>query len=879
MSAVSSAVASSAACVRPALTRAFVWVFIGSLAVRLLWAAHAQITPISDAYSYDRMALHWVETGEFRSRILDIEYRVGLRQAPDAAPAYIAYRTPGYIAFLAAIYATCGHNWTAVAAAQAVLGALTSALLVLLAGRTVSRRVGITAGVLHALWPTAVVYVPMLAADNLAVFLVVAGLGALVAAQQARGRTQQWLLAMLSGLAGGAALLTRPVSLFFVPAWLLLALYDPLRRERKARVLACCAGAMILTVAPWLWRNHALGYGWTTISTQGGYALWWGNNWRSTDGGNPPPPREPNHHKLGELEQYQLYKQKARQWIRANPGRYLALSLVRLARHVGTSPDVFAAKYFFPTPENDELVCAGYWPKQYPASVVEAGRQLELRNRRWHQYARVVAAPLMLLAVALALARPRQFAYVLAPLACYVGGLSLTVVAGRYRLMSDPLFLVPLAALVCDLLFGSHDLGRWGGRGVKLALVVLAVGGSVALFVTGADRRLYTLGPGWEPNPPYAHLGPQQVRIDVQDGDTTRSLSSRTCATELTREPAGLNCRVRGSSDTSDHQYGGIRVPVRGGMNAVVLDVTWLDPECIQSIYATGRGEVAQSDGTLKREDILRWEWHARGRNTMPPDKRGTYVLTPDAGAAHFKKQEGGRGRTAGPPATSCIDEFRLVVRVQPTTSAGFILHDLAFVLPGAPRDAAAGRRVALSPADLDEVRRRATGGCDVQLTRTDSELRCALRAGPVGDEPATGGIRFRTPESRALELELSVWQAESLERVTVTGYDAEGGTVARWAWPMDARGARPVSGFQATYRFVPSVPSGYFEPRTFGEQPIVTWRVAADLRPNANSSFAIHAARVTLAGAAESAPSADSAGEAQPTEEPPDDADAGPME
>ena len=50
------------------------------------------------------------------------------------------------------------------------------------------------------------------------------------------------------------------------------------------------------------------------------------------------------------------------------------------------------------------------------------------------------------------------------------------------------LFLVPLAALVCDLLFGSHDLGRWGGRGVKLTLVVLAIGSSVALFVTGADR-------------------------------------------------------------------------------------------------------------------------------------------------------------------------------------------------------------------------------------------------------------------------------------------------------------------------------------------------------------------------------------------------------
>lgn len=88
----------------------------------------------------------------------------------------LAYRTPGYPGLLALIYLAVGHSWKAAAMFQALLGALTSGMLVLLAATVVSVRASAAAGLLHTFSPAALAYVPILASENLAIPLVVGGL-------------------------------------------------------------------------------------------------------------------------------------------------------------------------------------------------------------------------------------------------------------------------------------------------------------------------------------------------------------------------------------------------------------------------------------------------------------------------------------------------------------------------------------------------------------------------------------------------------------------------------------------------------------------------------------------------------------------------------
>lgn len=827
---------------RPGMTRAgrglirpAIGVFVLSLILRLIWASAAHVTPISDHYGYDATALHWAQTGEYRH--LGAEWR--------------AYRPPGYPAFLALLYLAVGHNHTAASVAQAALGALTSGLLVLLAGRVVGRRAATVSGLLHTFCPTAVAYVPVLASDNLAVFLLVAGLTGLLWSHEGRPGPGI-LLAAAGGVAYAGMFLTRPVAVFLLPAWLWLAWRGPGAGRRRMANLVACSVLLLLGVGSWFVRNHALGFGWTTITTQGGYALWWGNNGRSLDGGNPAPPQLAAGRRMSEIEQHRFYQRQALEWIRDNPGRYLALSGVRLLRYFGTQPDTWAAKYFFPSVENDKAILSRYWKgSRWPERAVsdeyaERGVTLEARNRKLHQWFRVIVAPLMLLSVLLALRRWRTFLPVLLPLLCYVCGLALTVFAARYRTMGDPLVLVTLGALLSDVVFGTHELGRWGGRWVKLALVVLAVAGSVAAHATGVDRTWYRLPRGWEPDPSTEHLVPHQVWQDVRATRGIRPIASHSCQTDLTTDDAGVHCRLTGTSRDSARSYGGLRVPV-SDFRTVGLDVTWHDAENIDAIFVVARGTQPGDDGDRRRREVQRWEWHPKHREMVPPrEQRRTYVLTPEGGTGHFvpRRAEASGETEPGAPA---VDELRVVVRVKPGTSAGFTLHGLVLGRPApGPALREFGGLVALSPGQVEQLATVSSRACQVNLGRHDDRVVCELRAAPNARGNIYGGVRFGVPEAAAFELQLTFEQPEAIDRLFVVGYGPDNTEAARWEWPAAARRTYPVAGERGRYTFVPGQSNGPFEAKPATGGPLVEIRVLVRVLPGTTGRFILHG--VTLA-------------------------------
>ena len=450
-------------------------VLAAALVTRLMWVAGAHITPLSDFKGYDALGWRWASEGRFCES---------------------AYRTPGYPAFLALVYSVRGHDHQAAHFVQAVITAGAAGLIVLVAGRLVSPGAAALAGVLYASSPTALAYVPVLASENLAVPLLVLGIYLLTVCHQERRPWRCVVVAAGGGVAFGLNMLVRPAVLFFVPG-ILLALMTGVVRFRYRVV---CAGVLLLGVltalAPWLIRNERAGLGITTLSTSGGINLWLGNNPDAVHGGHMVTDLSAVG---GERARDTYYRTAALDWIRDHPGRYTSLCVTRAARLLGPLPDCWAVDYVWPSAETDELCLAAHraaWGG--PAlSVDEETRLREVRRSASHLLGgvRVFFAPLMMLGFALAFVRRGDLAPVLWPATCYALGLSLTFAQLRFRELLEPLMVIPLAALLCDVLLRSTNLGQWPHLLVKRILVVVLVVVSPVVNHNGWLQPLYELQP------------------------------------------------------------------------------------------------------------------------------------------------------------------------------------------------------------------------------------------------------------------------------------------------------------------------------------------------------------------------------------------------
>ncbi len=460
--------------------RLALYVFLVSLLLRVAWSGWADVVPVSDFRGYDWLAVRWLETG-----VLGVE-------------GSYAYRTPGYPGFLALIYALFGHSWKVAGLVQAILGAVTSGLTTVVASYVLSARGTALAGLLHALSPTALAYVPILASENLAVFLLMLGLLFVAAAQRAspwRGSA----LALASGIVLGSLLLVRPAAVWYAPAWVVLTGYSAARRRLlPAGPLLAVAGTA-LVLAPWFVRNQRLDLGYATLSTAGGVNLWMANNELAVTGGycREAQGLVPTDD-LTEFEADRAYARAAYVWIRSNPGRYLSLCGTRLVRLLGVWPDTWAAWHLLRWPMTQDNPEAAHEDTAARAGSEQAP-PLPANIRRYNQYllagVRAIVAPLVLLSLVLSFSRWRDYVVVVLPAGTYVFGLALTYVQIRFRVLADPLLFVPLAGLLSDVVFGTEELGNWLTRSQKKVLSVGLVLATLIVHATGLASGLYRLEP------------------------------------------------------------------------------------------------------------------------------------------------------------------------------------------------------------------------------------------------------------------------------------------------------------------------------------------------------------------------------------------------
>lgn len=239
-----------------------------ALVVRLAWAGlMAERQPRFDELAY-------------------IGHAVRLSQGEgyvDEARRKTAFWPVGYPACLAAAYRLTGSRPATGIGLQIGIGTLTCLLLYFLGKQTFGVPVARVASLLLAIYPNQVAFSTLQLTEPLFTLLLVGAFALLLRSLNAGS----WRYAGVGVLLGLAAL-TRPAILLFpllLPFWY----FSQGRRWRHAlgaSLVVFCS--TLVTVSPWMVRNHQLSGRWTDICIGRGYDFWAGNNPQALGGYRHP---------------------------------------------------------------------------------------------------------------------------------------------------------------------------------------------------------------------------------------------------------------------------------------------------------------------------------------------------------------------------------------------------------------------------------------------------------------------------------------------------------------------------------------------------------------------------------------------------------------
>jgi tetratricopeptide (TPR) repeat protein len=406
-----------------------------AFAVRLVFLLEAQAlplfhTPISDALSY------W----EWSDRIV----------AGDWLGDTVFYQAPLYPYFLALLKLAVGADLWRVRLVQIALGSLACGVLFLAGRQFLSRRAGIAAGVLLALYPPAIFLDSLIQKANLGLLWMTLLLWSLARARQT---ARAWRFGACGALLG-LLMLTREETLLLAPVlalWTLFVRSPGAPGGRGLRLGAFLLG-LALVLAPVVWRNARVGGEFVLTTAQAGPNFYIGNGpeangiYRPLESGRGDPRFERADAVAGAeaaLGRHLTAQEVSRYWfertfqhIRAHPGRWLGLLLRKLGLLLNwyEIPDA-EDQYFF---EGASVLLRGL------------GRFLHFG----------VLLPLAAAGVLLEWPRRRQLAVLYAVLATTAAGLLVFYLMARYRQPLVPgLALLAGAALVAGV--ERARAGRW----------------------------------------------------------------------------------------------------------------------------------------------------------------------------------------------------------------------------------------------------------------------------------------------------------------------------------------------------------------------------------------------------------------------------------
>ncbi|RJP80632.1 MAG: hypothetical protein C4524_03225 [Candidatus Zixiibacteriota bacterium] len=283
----------------------FLWkLFFLALAFRVAWVLwHPTVNLVADMLGYHESGLSLLNSGELR-----VKGRIS------------ASRPPVYPLFLYLVYYLFGPgNLLAVRLIQTLMGAAIAVITFHLGRKVVSRKVGVWAGLLYALYPAAWGFNDMVMTETLFTLLLTGGVYYLL--EVPRGRYQD---AVIAGVLLGLATLTRTV-LFQFPLFL-AGLYLLFSRDRLKHLpkLAAFAAAFWMVLLPWMARNQRV-FGTPLLTTKSGVDLFQYNHNPFSYILNNYSLEDTSYTKglqgwmLTELERDQLTRDIAVNWIKEHP--------------------------------------------------------------------------------------------------------------------------------------------------------------------------------------------------------------------------------------------------------------------------------------------------------------------------------------------------------------------------------------------------------------------------------------------------------------------------------------------------------------------------------------------------------------------------------
>jgi 4-amino-4-deoxy-L-arabinose transferase-like glycosyltransferase len=454
-----------------------VWIVALLLALALvLRLGYVAATPgyqaIDDAHNYDVHALSIAAGHGFA--------RIGSGPSGETA-----FRPPGYPYLLAGVYALTGVERATTSTrllagrvANALVGTVIVALIGVLSAQLFDRRVALVAMALGAVYLPLILVGGSLMSEPLFAALM---LGALAAAVQHRRSAHRCRWALLAGVLGGLAILTRAnAAILLVP--LVVAVWDarPRWSWRTPAPPAALVAVALGTVAAWTIRNAVVFDTFVPVSTQLGTALAGTyNDAARTDREHPASWRS-----LRRVPDYQYLVRRWHQIPEPVLERKLRAAALRYAAH---HPAYIGEVAFWNTVRALDL--AGISWSRHTASTISIGP-------RWADAGVVTFWPFAALAIAGALtARGRRTPpYVAAvPALLFLSVAFLAFETPRYRTGIDP-FIVMLASVAlfagwgrqrraqapCTLRSRRTAAQRGRSRWPQRALTRLSAGGCVA---------------------------------------------------------------------------------------------------------------------------------------------------------------------------------------------------------------------------------------------------------------------------------------------------------------------------------------------------------------------------------------------------------------
>lgn len=229
---------------------------------------------------------------------------------------------PGYSTVLGGIYRVVGVEPLAGELANAVLGAITVGMLVVVVGHALDRTVSIVAGVGLAVLPGPILWTDVLVSETLYTALFVVTIGLVLRSRP----TWSWAAAL--GVAVGVGALVRGEAF----TWLLLPAvvwWPHAERSRLARCLAVTVATVAVVIAPWTIRNAVVMDAFVPVATNASQTLWSGHHPHATGGQTYPPAdyldRFPADVRTRELESSKALRDEAIDFMLHHPGRELQL--------------------------------------------------------------------------------------------------------------------------------------------------------------------------------------------------------------------------------------------------------------------------------------------------------------------------------------------------------------------------------------------------------------------------------------------------------------------------------------------------------------------------------------------------------------------------